>query len=85
MLTSLPHRRIRVVMAVGHFCRVVSAKFWGESIWPILVGRFGRESFRPWVVSAHVGGGGSTYVSLDPASTAYPIKNIRNIRHSQII
>ena len=26
---------------------VVSAKFWGESIRPILVGRFGRESFRP--------------------------------------
>ena len=38
---------------------VVSAKFWGESIRPMLVGRFGRESFRPWVVSAQeVGGGG---------------------------
>ena len=33
--------------------------FGGESIRPILVGRFrghfGHESFRPWVVSAHVG------------------------------
>ena len=46
---------IRVVSAVGRFGLVVSAKFWGESIRPILVGRFGRESFRPWVVSAHVG------------------------------
>ena len=31
---------------------VVLAKFWGESIRSILVGRFGRESFRPLVVSA---------------------------------
>ena len=31
---------------------VVSAKFWDESIGPILVGRFGHESFHPWVVSA---------------------------------
>ena len=30
---------------------VVSAKFWGESIRPILMGRFGRGSFQP-------GGGG---------------------------
>ena len=37
---------------------VVSAKFWGESIGPILMGRFGHESFRPWVVSAQVWGGG---------------------------
>ena len=56
--------RIRVVSAVGRFGRVVSAwvvsaKFWGESIRPILVGRFGRESFRPWVVSGHMGGGGT--------------------------
>ena len=72
---------IRVVSAVGHFGRVVSAwvvsaKFRGESIRPILVGRFGRESFRPWVVSAHVGRGGgySTYVGLDPASSVYPMK-----------
>ena len=34
--------------------RVVSDKFWGESIRPILVGGFSRELFRPWVVSAHV-------------------------------
>ena len=34
----------------------VLAKFWGESIRPILIGRFGRELFRPGVVSA--GGGG---------------------------
>ena len=26
-------------------------KFWGESIWPILAGRFGCESLRPCVVS----------------------------------
>ena len=42
---------------MGRFGRVVSAwvvsaLFWGESIRPILVGRFGRESLRPWVVSA---------------------------------
>ena len=48
---------IRVVSAVGRFGRVVSAwvvsaLFWGESIRPSLVGRFGRESFRPWVVLA---------------------------------
>ena len=30
-----------------------------ESIWPILVGRFGLESFRPWVVLAQTGGGGA--------------------------
>ena len=29
---------------------VFSAKFWGESIMPILMGRFSRELFRPWVV-----------------------------------
>ena len=55
----------------GRFGRVVSAwvvlaKFWGESIRPILVGRFDHESFLPWVVSVHVcvcvgGGGYSTY------------------------
>ena len=43
---------IWVVSAVGRIGRVVSAwvvsaLFWGESIRPILVGRFGRESFRP--------------------------------------
>ena len=60
---------------------VVSAKFWGELIWPILMGRFGHELFQPGVVSARGGGGGgggtlifSAYVSLDPASTVYPIK-----------
>ena len=55
---------------------VVSAKFWGELIRPILMGRFGHQLFRPWVLSAR--GGGtlifSAYVSLDPASTVYPIK-----------
>ena len=56
---------------------VVSAKFWGESIRPILMGRFGRELFRPWVVSARGVGvlsSFSAYVGLDPASTVYPIK-----------
>ena len=37
---------------------VVSAKFWGEAIRPILMVHFGREMFRPWVVSAGGGGGG---------------------------
>ena len=37
---------------------VVSAKFWGETIRPILMGRFGRELFQPWVVSARGGGRG---------------------------
>ena len=82
---------------MGHFGRVVSAKCWGESIRPILVGRFSRESFQPWVVSAmgrfgQVWGGGgvgdtlnfSAYVGLDPASTAYPFKKITHNRHSQI-
>ena len=70
----------RVVSAL-----VVSAKFWGESIRPILVGRFGRESFRPWIVLAQFvclwgrGRGDGTlnfsaYVDFDPASTAYPLK-----------
>ena len=54
---EMVQRRIRVVSAVGRFGWVVSAwvvlaKFLGGSIRPILVGRFGRESFRPWVVSA---------------------------------
>ena len=36
-----------------------------------------------------VGGSGGTlkfsaYVGLDPASTAYPLKNITHIRHSHI-
>ena len=53
-------RGIRVVSAVGRFGRVVSAKFL-ESIRPILVVRFGRESFRPLVISAHVGGGGALH------------------------
>ena len=55
---------------------VVLAKFWGELIRPILMVRFGHELFRPWVVSARGGGGGGGggYVSLDPASTVYPIK-----------
>ena len=48
--TSL-YRGIWVVSAL-----VVLTKFWGESILPILVGRFGSESFRPWDVSAHVRG-----------------------------
>ena len=57
---------------------VLSAKFWGELIRPILIGRFGHELFWPWVVSAQ-GGRGSTlifsaYVGLDPTSTVYPIK-----------
>ena len=47
---------------------VISAKFWGESIRPILVGCFGRESFRPWVVSAQCvcvwGGGGVLSIFL---------------------
>ena len=37
-------------MVANDWCiriRVVSAKFWGESIRPILVGRFGRELFWP--------------------------------------
>ena len=82
-----PPKRIRVVSAVGVFGQVVSAKFWGESIQPMLVGRFGRESFRPRVVSAQEVEGGrgtlnfSAYVSpspptdvgSDPASTVYPI------------
>ena len=59
--------RIRVVSAVGRFGRVVSAWvvsafFGGELIRPILVGRFDRESFRPWVVSASLNiGAKSTY------------------------
>ena len=36
---------------------VVSAKFWGELIRPILMGRFGHELFWRWVVSAQGGGG----------------------------
>ena len=59
-------RGIRVVLAVGHFGRVVSAKFCGDSA----ASRFGHGSFRP--------SGGylnfSAYIGLDPASTAYPIK-----------
>ena len=61
---------------------VVSAKFWVELIRPILMGCFGHKLFRPWVVSARGGGGTlifSAYVSLDPASTVYPIK-ISDIR-----
>ena len=59
----------------------------------MLVGRFSHGSFQPWVGSAKCGGGGgevgdtlnfSAYVGLDPASTAYPLKNIKHIRHSQI-
>ena len=61
---------------------VISAKFWSELIRPFLMGPFGCDLFRPWVVSARGGGGGGTllfsaYVGLDPASTVYPIKNIR--------
>ena len=41
---------------------VVSALFLGESIRPILVGRFGRELFWPWVVLASLNiGAKSTY------------------------
>ena len=36
---------------------VVLGKFWGESFRPIYMGRFGRELFRPWVISAWGGGG----------------------------
>ena len=36
---------------------VVSAKFWGELIRPILMGRFAHELFWRWVVSAQGGGG----------------------------
>ena len=42
------------------------------------VSHFNRGSFRP------MSGGYSTYVVLDPATSVYPIKNIRNIRHFQI-
>ena len=42
--------------------RVVLAKFWGESIRPILVGRFGCESFRPLVILAHVGEWGTLHM-----------------------
>ena len=38
---------------------VVSAKFWGELIRPILMGRFGRRSFQPGG-----GGGGGEYSHL---------------------
>ena len=61
----------------GRFGRVVSAKFWGESIWPILVGHSGRGSFRPnffWGGEGGCGGEYSTYVGLDFASTVCPIK-----------
>ena len=62
MILSVFLLRIRVVSAVGRFGRVVSALFWGESIRPIFAGRFGRESFRPWVVSASLNiGANSTY------------------------
>ena len=37
---------------------VVSTKFWGELIRPILMGRFGHELFRPWVFSAQGEGEG---------------------------
>ena len=37
---------------------VVSAKFWGEAIRPILMGCFGHKLFRLWIVSAGGGGGG---------------------------
>ena len=44
---------------------VVSAKFWGELIRPILMGRFGHELFRPWVVSARgVGGVLSSFLHM---------------------
>ena len=70
MLTSLPHRLVSKNpgrSAVGCFgwvfsVWVVSALFFGKSIRPILVGRFGRESFRPWVVLASLNiGAKSTY------------------------
>ena len=74
--------RPRVVSAVVLVGGGGGGKFWVELIRPILMGRFGHELFRPWVISARVGGGGgegstlifSAYVSLDPASTVYPIK-----------
>ena len=51
----MPLAGIRVVSAVGRF-----GQMWGESIRPILVGRFGRESFLPMCVCVCVcvGGGG---------------------------
>ena len=51
---------------------VVSAKFWGGSFRPILMGRFGHELFRPWVVSAREGGVLSSFLHM--LSTVYPIK-----------
>ena len=71
--------RTRVITAVGRFGRVdsawvVSSKFWGESFWPILVGRaavsrFGRGSFWSRGYSHFF-----AYIGLDPASSVYPIK-----------
>ena len=57
--------------------RVVFAKFWGESIWPIWMGQIGRESF--WLGVLSTGGcvgtlNFSAYVGLDPAYTVYQIK-----------
>ena len=49
-------------LVVGRLdCGSFRPNFLGESIWPILMGRFGRELFRPWVVSA---GGGGEYSHL---------------------
>ena len=60
--------------------------FW----WVVLAAsRFGHGWFRPSMCVCGGGGGGGTlnfsaYVGLDPASTAYQLKNITHIRHSQI-
>ena len=57
-----PGRFGRVVSAWVVLAWVVSALFWGESIRPILVGRFGHKLFQPWVVSASLNiGAKSTY------------------------
>ena len=77
---------MRVVSTVGRFglvvsAWVVSAKFWGESIRPILVGRFGRGSFRPMWGE----GVGILFIRrLGTSIYCLPNKNIRNIRHFQI-
>ena len=63
-----------VVLAWSFRPGLFRPNFGGESIRPTLVGRFGRESFRPWVVSAQevcvcVWGGTlnfSAYVSPSP-------------------
>ena len=68
---------------------VISAKFWSELIRPFLMGPFGCDLFRPWVVSAR-GGGGGGYAPLfcicwlGPSIYCLPNKKYQNSRHSQI-